>query len=315
MPIEVVRKNACSTIGEAPHWDEDSQCLFFVDICANSVHRWNAVTGVEQNIVLDNTVGFVVPWAKGGVIVGLGKTLTHLDWNIEKTTLLHEVDDGLDNRFNDGKCDPRGRIWAGTMGNGKDLALIPKEKGSLYSLDTDGTIKKHVENITISNGIAWSPDNKTMYYIDSVPGVVYAFDYDIDNGTICRQRTIAEFEKGPFGSPFPDGMTIDTDGMLWIACFFGGRVMRMDPETGKQIRTVEMPAKRITSCCFGGTKNDELYVTCCVEEDAEKFPLTGSVFKVTGLGVKGFPCYKYRGKCITTETETITAETETQSNL
>merc|ERR1711860_9899 len=188
MPLEVAVKDACSTIGEGPHWDEASQSLYYVDIEAKSVHRWNSVTGEDQKITLDQTIGFVVPWKKGGVVIGLGKTFAHLDWDTKKVTILQEVDQGKDTRLNDGKCDPRGRIWAGTMALEKEVAVVDPEQGSLYCLYTDGSVKKHVEKVTISNGLAWSADNKTMYYIDSIPRCVYAFDYDIDNGTVSNKR-------------------------------------------------------------------------------------------------------------------------------
>lgn len=301
MPIVTVVKDACSTIGEGPHWDETTECLYYVDIEAKSVLRWNSVTGENQKITLDKTIGFVVPWKKGGVIIGLGQTISHLDWDTEKITILHEVDQGKYTRFNDGKCDPRGRIWAGTMGLEKQAAVVEPEQGSLYCLYTDGSIKKQVENVTISNGLAWSSDNKTMYYIDSIPRCVYAFDYDIETGNINNQRIAVQLEKGTEKTiGYPDGMTIDTEGKLWVACFFGGRIIRFDPETGLQIGAVEMPGLRITSCCFGGKNYDEVFVTCSRHgsslDELMKFPLSGSVFKVTGLGVQGCPSHMYEGE-------------------
>lgn len=300
MPLEVAVKDACSTIGEGPHWDEASQTLYYVDIEDKSVSRWNSVTGGVQKIKLEKTIGFVIPSKKGDVIIGLGQTIARLEWDTKKVTVLHEVDQDKSTRFNDAKCDPWGRIWAGTMGLEKQSAVVEKEQGSLYCIDTDGSIKKHVDKVSISNGLAWSADHQTMYYIDSIPRCVYAFDYDIDSGSPSNQRIVVQLPPDTERTlGYPDGMAIDNEGKLWVACFYAGRVARYDPETGKQIQTVEIPGLRTTSVCFGGKDYDDMYVTCsrhwCTLDELSKFPLSGSVFRVTGLGIKGCPSVMYEG--------------------
>ncbi|XP_048763828.1 regucalcin-like [Ostrea edulis] len=302
MAVECVIKNAAKTVGEGPHWDDITNTLFYVDIQANSIHRFNPETGVDDKIELDDTIGFVVPARKGGLIAGVGRSLVHVDWDTKKVTKLHEVEQGLQTRFNDGKCDPKGRVWAGTMGPvDPDVKKMPMI-GSLYCLDLDGSLRTVVKDVGISNGLAWTEDAKTMYYIDSTPQKVYRYDFDIATGNISNQSVIVDHAGKPleeFG--FPDGMTIDTEGKLWVACFSASKVIRYDPNTGKQLQSVNIPsAARITSCCFGGKNLDELYVTCSAhevtEEEFQKFPLSGSVFRVTGLGVKGFKAHIYDGE-------------------
>lgn len=297
--VECILKNAATTIGEGPHWDESTQCLLHVDIHGNNVHRWNSVTGQDEKIHFDDSVGFVVPCRKGGCIIGLGRTLSHYDWDTKKTTVLHEVDKGTRNRFNDAKCDPTGRLWAGTMGFilPDEAELKVEETGYLFTLESDGSLKKHLDDIHISNGLAWTRDRKTMYYIDSIPRKVFAFDYDAETGNIRNQRVAVDFAvKSLEEYGFPDGMAIDSDDMLWVAGFGSHKIMRFNPKTGEELTSVKFPTPKITSCCFGGKNFDDLYVTCAAEtteEDKKKYPLSGSVFRVTGLGVKGLPAPIY----------------------
>ncbi|XP_062592804.1 regucalcin-like [Saccostrea cucullata] len=301
MAVECVIKNATKTIGEGPHWDDMTSTLLYVDIHENSIHRFNPETNVADKIKLEDTVGFVVPARKGGLIAGVGCCLVHVDWDTKRVTKLHEVDKKT--RFNDGKCDPRGRVWTGTYGPiYPDVENMPKI-GSLYCLDLDGSLRTMVKDVGISNGLAWTSDEKTMYYIDSTPRKIYGYDYDVTTGKISNQKVIVDNAGKPlpdFG--FPDGMTIDTEGKLWVACFLASKVVRYDPQTGQQLQTVNFPAHRITSCCFGGRNLDELYVTCSAhevsEEEFQKYPLTGSVFRVKGLGVKGFKAQIYQGEII-----------------
>ncbi|XP_013399374.1 regucalcin [Lingula anatina] len=303
--VSVALKNAAKTIGEGPHWDDKNQTLYYVDILSGVVASWKPATGEESQIKLDNPLSLVVPSTKGDFIVSLGRKLVRLDWEKQEvTSVLAEVDQGTKNRFNDGKCDPSGRLWAGTMGYETVPAQPERQMGSLFSLSTGCTLAKHVDKIDISNGLAWSNDNTIMYYIDSVPRKVYAFDFDINAGAISNQRTAIDFNTQPEGGlkehGFPDGMCIDVEGKLWVACYKAGKVVRFDPVTAKQIQEVTFPAERITSCCFGGPNLDELYVTsgvqgCTEEELKNEQALAGSVFKVTGLGVKGTPCQNFQG--------------------
>lgn len=301
MSVETLIECSCETTGEGPHWDPTTDTLLYVDIVNGGIHRWNSATGQDEKYNFDKPVSFIIPCRKGGYMIGLGQTISHFDWDTKTLTTLHTVDEGKDTRFNDGKCDPSGRLWCGTMGNEEKPAQPTLEQGTLYSLEVDGSIRAHKEKISISNGLAWSDDCKTMYYIDSIPRKVWAYDFDIKAGTISNERTVVDFGDASTLSVYgyPDGMTIDTEGKLWVACYIVGKVIRFDPDTGKALSTIDFPAKRTTSCCFGGKTFDELYVTCgrfgMTDEEKVNTPLAGSVFRVTGLGVKGTPAAIYEG--------------------
>jgi len=306
MSVSVVVKNAASTTGEGPHWDPVSRVLWYVDITANDVHRYDTTTGQDSKLHLDDTVSFVTPtkFNLESLVVGLGRRISCLDWKTGNVThLTEEVDLGTKNRFNDGKCDPSGRLWTGTMGYEATpgATAIELQMGSLYSL-TKGSLKHHLDKIDISNGLDWTDDQRTMFYIDSIPRKVYAFDFDVVNGEISNRRVAVDFGEGTYEERgVPDGCCLDAEGKLWVACYHGAKVIRFDPETGKELQHVSFPAKRITSCCFGGENLDELYVTCgkfglTDEEFKKEQPLAGSIFKVTGLGIKGRPMHCYEDK-------------------
>lgn len=291
--IEVVLKACCPSLGEGPHWDVASQTLLFVDIRTGGVHRYNPQSNEESKIVLNGTVGFVIPCERGGFVAGLNRTLSHLDWETSEVTPLVEVDDGTKNRFNDAKCDSLGRLWAGTVGFEEKPGIIDKAEGSLYSFsaDQDHKVSTHLQDLYISNGMDWTDDNRIMYFIDSIPRKVFAFDFNLAEGKIDNQRVVVEFKKGTDSTyGVPDGMCIDNEGKIWVACFGASRVHRFDPVTGKTLQTLEFPCTNITSCCFGGKDLDELYVTSSqynLNPEQGPQPLAGSLFKVTGLGVKG----------------------------
>jgi len=265
------------------------------------VCRWNSVTGETKRADLDKMVGFVIPCESGGVVAGYDKHIVKLDLDAadpNKFETVLSVDEG-NTRFNDAKCDAKGRLWAGTMGHeGNVPGVVPKGLGNLYCIEKDFKPSKQVGNVDLSNGLAWTADNSVMYFIDSVPRKVYAFDFDLEAGTAKNQRTCVEFAEGTmekFG--LPDGMTIDNEGKIWVACFSSSRVWRFDPETGKELMEVKLPATNITSVCWGGSNYDEMYVTCSRYNapNLDQQPQAGSIFKVTGLGVRGAAPYKFQG--------------------
>ncbi|BFZ01949.1 hypothetical protein BsWGS_04988 [Bradybaena similaris] len=295
--VDVALKNCFSTVGEAPHWEASSQRLVLVDIISGGVLRYDPNTQERSEIHLDGAVGFVIPRNKGGYVVGLGNSLARLDFESGAVETIVQVEDGSKNRFNDAKCDARGRLWAGTMGPISDDGKPTVGAGTLYSLSADHSVKSHLDQLTISNGMDWSVDNTVMYYIDSPTRKVVAFDFDLNNGAISNQRTVASFEDI---QGLPDGMCVDAEGKLWVAFYSGSSVRRIDPETGKTLQTITFPATNITSCCFGGKNLDELYVTSSRfrisdSDFREKQPLAGSLFRVTGLGVKGKAANNFDG--------------------
>jgi gluconolactonase len=302
MSVSVLAKNTCETVGEGPFWEEATNSLLYVDIVKGDVHRWSAISGDDTVLHFHDTVSFIVPRSVGGgYVIGLGRTVSSLDWDSMNTEVLCEVDHGTQNRFNDAKCDSSGRLWAGTMGYMVPPAQLDRHQGSLYSVDHDHKVRKHVDNLDISNGMAWSLDNTVMYFIDSIPRKIYALDFDLTTGTLSNQRVAVDFGEGTFDTlGNPDGMCIDSEDKIWVACYDAGKVVRFDVQTGTQIQTINFPVKKTTSCCFGGPNFSELYVTTCRlgltdEEFHANQPLAGSVFKVTGLGVHGFAAPTYNG--------------------
>ncbi|RUS75139.1 hypothetical protein EGW08_017102 [Elysia chlorotica] len=297
--IETLLPTVYSTCGEGPHWDVPSQSLYSVDIQAGTALRWEADTGKQSKITLDGTVSFVVPCDRGGVVVGHNRSISHVDWDSQALTVLGELDQGTTNRTNDAKADASGRLWPGTMGLEAVPGKVAGPVGALYSMSTDHKLTKQLGSISISNGMDWTDDNSVMFYIDSVPRKVYAFDFDMAAGTISNQRTAVEFAPDSLSTyGLPDGMCIDAEGKIWVACFSASAVHRFDPETGKTLQTLKFPATNITSVCFGGKNLDELFVTSSqynLQPSQGVQPLAGSLFRVTGLGVKGRAPYNYKG--------------------
>ena len=209
--------------------------------------------------------------------------------NTGKLTRIADPEaDRPDTRFNDGKCDPQGRFWAGTMVEGGN-----RRSGALYCLDTDLTVSKKLDGVTTSNGLVWTRDSATFYYIDTPTHQVQAFDFDPDRADLHNQRVAAEIPND-WGAP--DGMTIDEQDHLWIALFRGSRVVRLDPRTGQFELAVSLPALNVTSCAFGGPELDQLYITTARvgldREQRQAQPLAGSLFRARlpyrGVAAKRF---------------------------
>ncbi|MCP3031873.1 SMP-30/gluconolactonase/LRE family protein [Halobacillus sp. A1] len=290
MYVELV-VNSQATLGEGPCWDRHEDVLYWVDILEKKIGKYVPETREIEYIQLDSYVGAVAPREQGGLVVALQKGFYYLDWEKESLQPIADPENHLPmNRFNDGKCDPAGRFWAGTM----DLAE-ESTTGALYCLQKDLKVEKKIDNVGISNGLAWSPDQRFMYFIDTPTGKVFQYEYEINTGKITNPEVAVQF---PEGIGHPDGMTIDEEGMLWIAHFAGHGVSRWNPHTGEQLDFIEIPAVNVTSCTFGGENLDELYVTTArkgmSEEDLEEYPQAGGVFKVK-TGIKGSPCYRFKG--------------------
>jgi len=270
--------------GEGPIWWCDS--LLYVDIAGHRLIRYNPSTGEETVHDVGEPIGTVVPTA-GADLVYAGKAgfIRFDPATGEKTLLAANPEAG--NRFNDGKCDPAGRFWAGTIDGGKHPTA------ALYRLDTDGTLTKKLSGITNSNGICWSADAATMYYIDTPTKKVRAYPYDQATGELGEPRDAVDTAALGYDSS-PDGMTIDTDGMLWIAFCHGGCVARFDPAGGGKLTQIDLPASETTACAFGGRELDILYVTTGLKKDADE-PGAGRLFEVRGLDAGGIPASPFRG--------------------
>lgn len=284
--------NSQSALGEGPHWDYERNRLYWVDIVGKKLHIYDPKKNNNRTIQFDQFIGAAVPEHSGQFILAMQYGLYR--YNDETDELIKIIDpeeDKINNRFNDGKCDSRGRFWVGTM----DLDG-EKDCGSLYRFDVDGKIAKVVSPVSISNGIAWSPDEKFMYFIDTPTNKVSIYHYEESTGNISYHGIAVRF---PAELGHPDGMTIDRDGMIWIAHWGGAMVSRWNPHTGKLLETIKIPAKNVTSCTFGGENLDELFITTArnglSEADLATYPQSGGLFKVK-TGVKGLPANYYGNK-------------------
>ena len=273
-------------LGEGPIWDARTQTLYWIDILNKRVYT-------EGNILaqLDDFVGCIAPRANGGLILTTRFSFASLDVDSATLTVIASPEnEPSTNRFNDGKCDPRGRFLAGSMDNGET-----EPTGSLYSFDGK-SITKLLSNVTISNGMTWSPDHKTFYYIDTPTRKVMAFDYDLESGAIANPRLAIDIPDQSLG--WPDGMTSDTQGNLWIAMWGGAQVTKWDPNTGKLLEQIPVPAKNVSSAIFGGKNRNELYLTSARKglDDATlaEYPLTGGVFRIE-TNVEGMPTFEFSG--------------------
>ena len=275
--------------GEGPIWWGNS--LFYVDIAGNKLLRLKPHTSEETIWEIGERIGTIVPSEDDDKVIYAGDT-GYVRFNLKtgsKTTLADpEASMRGKNRFNDGKCDPAGRFWAGTISMIKDTG-----SANLYCLDTDGSLSLKVSGVTNSNGICWTADATKMFYIDTPTQNVRAYDYDLESGAISNARVVIDTAAHGYNSS-PDGMTIDADGMLWVAFCHGACVVRFDPQKDKEIQRVDLPCIETTACTFGGENLDRLFVTTGIKADLDE-PNAGKVFVIDGLGVKGVPAFAFKG--------------------
>lgn len=305
--IEVAVKDL--NLGEGPHWVAERGDLVYVDIPGKAVHRYEPKTGKDYSISLNGRPSFIVPVESqpNKYLIGLEREVVELEWDGVSENFNLRVIDIVEpsypkNRFNDGKCDPQGRLWAGTMGYETTPGNVDPEKGNLYRLGHDGKLEAQVDKINISNGLCWSTDSSKFFYIDSCAFSVDAFDFNSADGTLSNRRVLFDLKANGIEG-LPDGMCNDADGNLWVAVYLGSKILHIDSNTGKLIDVVDFKGKasKLTSVAFGGPNLDELYVT------SAKFGLTpeqlsvdkdaGALFKITNLGTKGLSGgVSYKGK-------------------
>ncbi len=286
----IVANTPKATLGEGSIWHPTEGVLYWIDITGCKLYRYNVKSGENTSFDTGSMIGTVVPSTGNySVIIATEAGLQGVT-SEGKTELLtsYPSNEPEHNRFNDGKCDPAGRFWVGTMSKKETKGV-----GNLYCFDGKELSLK-VSGVSISNGIVWTADAKTMYYIDTPEMVVFAFDFDNSTGEISNRRIVIEI---PEGAGYPDGMTIDSEGMLWIAMWNGAAVIRFDPSTGKMIEKIEVPALNVTSCAFGGNNLDTLFITTAkegvTEEQLKQYPLSGSLFSVKP-GIKGVAAYAFK---------------------
>ena len=277
-------------VGEGPHWDAATQSLWFVDLTGGAVARYDRVTGSVTTFSVGQEVGAVLPRRAGGLVLAVRDGIATASETGDGFQLEVPVErENIGNRMNDAKCDRVGRLFAGTTAF--DFAT---GAGALYRIDLDWSCEAVVRGVTTSNGTAWAPDGTLMYFIDSATQAVDVFDYDVTTGSCSDRRRLVTIEPG---DGIPDGMTVDADGNLWVACFGSGAVRCYAP-SGKQVSEIVFPASQVTSCAFGGSDWSELFVTSArYRMSAEQLtaePLAGAVF-VCRPGVVGIPASRYAG--------------------
>lgn len=270
-------------LGEGPVWVPDEQALYWVDILRPKLRRWHPASGIYQDWTMPADIGCFALREKGGAVLGLRTGIAFLDFSNSAVTQLIDPEADLKfTRFNDGKCDRLGRFWAGTMDEES-----PNYRGALYRLDTNGEIRQMKPGIGISNGLGWSPDNRTMYYTDSAKHTIWAYDFNLRSGTITNQRVFARTPEGYV----PDGLTVDAEGFVWSAKWDGWKVVRYAPD-GSIDQEVPLPVQRPTSCMFGGSELKNLYITSATtgltESELTAQPLAGGVL-VLENDIQGLP--------------------------
>lgn len=279
-------------LGEGPVWCPRDRALYFVDSMAPALLRWHPETGAVARWSMPDLIGSFALREGGGAILALRYGLHAFDFETGAIAPLVDLyDENRENRFNDGKCDRRGRFWAGTM----HFAGMPRDpKGTLYRFDRDLSVARRESGIRTSNGIGWSPDDRTMYYTDTRVNRIWAYDFDPETGENTNRRVFVAVDEA---AGHPDGLTVDSAGCVWSANWGGGHVVRYRPDGGIE-RTVELPVARPTSVAIGGPDLATLYVTSAwegltVAERAAQ-PLAGHIFALD-LDVPGLPEPRFAG--------------------
>jgi len=283
--------------GESPVWDEVSQRLYWADVVKGNVYIFDPGNGSNKTCSTGEVLGSVALCERGGLLLSCAKGFFFLDPDTGKRKPVKDQEIlPAGHFFADGKCDPQGRFWAGTYHQD-----ITEAVGVLYSLESDLSVKKRAEKFILSNGLAWSTAGDKFYFIDSIAKCVYRFEYNSASGDLANRQIV---RKIPGDTILPDGMTIDTEGFLWIALFNSGKVIRIDPESGETVFEVFVPgAKQVTSCSFGGRNLNELYITTArelegpygiPEDDLRSQYNAGGLFKAK-LHYRGHPAIRFKG--------------------
>jgi sugar lactone lactonase YvrE len=284
MQIECVTKTP-ALLGESPVWSVGEQALYWVDITGRTLHRFDPASGKDRDWPLPEEIGCVVPRRRGGLIVGLRHGIAFFDPATGALERLVDPEAGIPgNRFNDGTTDPAGRLWAGTMS--MDLQ-VAEPMGTFYRFDPDRSCRPFFDRVFVSNGLAFSPDGRTMYLADTNAGVrmVWACDYDLDDGVPSNRRVFVDTRDLPGR---PDGGSCDADGCYWMAAIDGGQIIRFTPR-GVLDRVIDLPVKTPTKAAFGGPGLDTLYVTSLQRAGRSDLGAdAGALLAIHGVGVAGF---------------------------
>jgi sugar lactone lactonase YvrE len=281
---------ARAELGESAIWVDEEQALYFVDGMRGRLLRYSESQGAGEVHRHDGVIGFVAQRVGGGFIAGMDNKLYKLDTGLGTAVEVACPEPHLpDSQFNDGKVDPRGCLWAGTLD--RDCS---QPVGSLYHVRKDLSWRAVDHGYLCANGPAFSPDGRILYHTDSMRRTIYQFDLDLDRGVIANRRAFVQFDEQ---AGLPDGMTVDRDGRLWVAHFGGARVTAFRPD-GKTDAVVYVPAPNVTTCAFGGMNGATLFITTSrtwmTETQLREAPLAGGLFACEGLAT-GIPAFAFDG--------------------
>lgn len=285
--------DAQALLGEGTCWDPKAQCLWWLDIYSKAIHRYEPATGSTETFSTPQPPGCLAVRDKDGLIIAMGDGFHFFDPTTGRFEHIIDAEANIrETRMNDGKTDRQGRFWSGTVFEAE--GQTPQAIGALYRLNADRSCHKVVTGITCSNGLAWSPDSRTMYVTDSCQSQIWAWDFDAKTGDVDNRRVFADLA---FIQGIGDGATVDAEGCYWITVPFKGKVLRFDPR-GRLMRTIELPTDAPTCCEFGGRNLDILYVTTATlrrsTSELKGQTCAGGLFAVDA-GVTGLPSRAFGG--------------------
>ena len=287
---QIERLTSHAILGEGPCWHAEEKVLYWIDILGKTLHRYDPKSNTDHTREIGETIATVAPRASGGLLLALEHGFAFFNFDDGVIERLDPVEADDENRFNDGKCDPMGRFWCGSM-----HIRGENPTGNLYRMDADLSVTKIEPNLYCSNGMTWSPDRSTMYHVDSSPRRVFAYDYDLETGRVANRRVAIQLDED---QGYPDGMTIDNEGMIWLAQWGAARVCRWNAATGTVLERYDTPAPHTSACCFGGDDLSQLYITSAREgltqQQLADFPESGCLFRLQ-TSVSGSPTFSYAG--------------------
>ena len=278
-------QHANAFLGEAPVWHPEEQRLYWVDVTRPAIYAFEPGRGQVGIWPLPSQTGFIAPRQGGGLIAASrheGIVSVDLERGAKLTPIAQPAIGRPPGLYNDGKVDPKGRLWIGWL---TDSRLIP---GAVFRLDPNGSTHIMIDDVVASNGMGWSPNGKIFYHTDSHIGVIWAYDFDLNSGTLGNRSRFLELDVK---RETPDGLQVDSEGHVWTAIYRGGRLIHLSPD-GSIVGEINFPARLTTSCAFGGRDLDTLYVTTAIRqqsgEELANQPLAGGLFSLQP-GVRGQP--------------------------
>lgn len=275
--------------GENPIWSAREGALYWIDIEQPAIHRFQPKTGADEYWETPCAIGGLALCRSGAVLAALRTGLARIDLTSGRFESLGAAPyNPLRHRFNEAKCDARGRFWVGAKHEplrAPDGTAAKVDAAQPLRVFSQGRLAERHASAAIANGLAWSPDSRMMYFSDSDRRTIWAFDFDLDSGALSAQRIFAQFEQG---EGTPDGATVDADGFYWCALYGGARIVRLSPD-GRVDREIPLPVSQPTMCAFGGPDYETLYVTTAAHGvSPEDEPLAGALFHLRP-GAKGLP--------------------------